>query len=84
MMFYGWISGVDPVNAIIYKQNADIYINQLDELDAKFQSIIDNAVRKTLVFGDCFPFLDEPVSGLDPVVTQGLYKIPHWYRIFRR
>ena len=50
------LCGTDPINAVLYKQNADAYISQLDELDAKFQAVVDNAVRRTLVFGDRFPF----------------------------
>lgn len=50
------LCGTDPVNAVTYKNNADAYITQLDELDTEFQTIIDNAVRKTIIFGDRFPF----------------------------
>ncbi|GHV48965.1 hypothetical protein FACS189499_09490 [Clostridia bacterium] len=46
----------DTANADIYKTNAASYIAKLEELDAKFQAVVDNAVRKTLVFGDRFPF----------------------------
>ena len=47
---------VDSANADAYRQNAETYIAELDRLDAKFQSVVDSAVRKTLVFGDRFPF----------------------------
>ena len=50
------ICGTDPVNAVAYKNNADAYIALLDELDAKFQAIVDNAARNTIIFGDRFPF----------------------------
>ena len=50
------LCGTDPVNAVVYKQNADDYIAQLDELDAKFQDIVDNALHNTMIFGDRFPF----------------------------
>ena len=46
----------DSVNANAYRQNAGAYIVKLDELDAKFQSVVNGATRKTLVFGDRFPF----------------------------
>jgi zinc transport system substrate-binding protein len=46
----------DSANAGAYRQNAEAYIAELDVLDAKFQSVVDSAVRKTLVFGDRFPF----------------------------
>ena len=46
----------DSANADAYRQNAEAYIAELDVLDAKIQSVVDSAVRKTLVFGDRFPF----------------------------
>ncbi|GHU92155.1 high-affinity zinc uptake system binding-protein ZnuA [Spirochaetia bacterium] len=46
----------DAANAAFYRQNADDYISQLDELDAAFQAVVDHANRKTFVFGDRFPF----------------------------
>ena len=47
---------VDADNANSYRENTTAYLNQLDELDAKFQEIVNSAPRKTLVFGDRFPF----------------------------
>ena len=47
---------VDPENAATYQANTTAYLVELDELDARFQEVVDNAVRKTLVFGDRFPF----------------------------
>jgi zinc transport system substrate-binding protein len=47
---------VDAANAETYKKNTTSYLTQLDELDAKFQAVVDNAARKTIVFGDRFPF----------------------------
>jgi zinc transport system substrate-binding protein len=47
---------VDAANADTYKSNTTEYLGKLDELDAKFQAIVDNAARKTIVFGDRFPF----------------------------
>jgi zinc transport system substrate-binding protein len=46
----------DPANADFYRQNADDYIAKLNELDIAFQQIVDNAKRKTIVFGDRYPF----------------------------
>jgi zinc transport system substrate-binding protein len=46
----------DPKNAAFYRENTDVYIARLDELDGAFQTIADNAKRKTIVFGDRFPF----------------------------
>jgi zinc transport system substrate-binding protein len=47
---------VDTANAVIYQTNTADYTTKLDELDAKFRAVVDNAVRKTIVFGDRFPF----------------------------
>jgi zinc transport system substrate-binding protein len=43
-------------NAALYRQNAGAYIKSLEELDGEFQALVDNAKRKTIVFGDRFPF----------------------------
>ncbi|GHT01196.1 periplasmic divalent manganese/zinc-binding lipoprotein [Synergistales bacterium] len=50
------LSEVDAANADTYKQNTARYLAELDELDAKFQAVADSAARKTIVFGDRFPF----------------------------
>jgi zinc transport system substrate-binding protein len=47
---------VDTANADSYRQNADDYIAQIVELDSEFQTIVNNAKRKTIIFGDRFPF----------------------------
>ncbi|MDR1263655.1 MAG: metal ABC transporter substrate-binding protein, partial [Oscillospiraceae bacterium] len=39
-----------------YRANAAAYLGQLDELDAAFKDVVDGAARKTIVFGDRFPF----------------------------
>ncbi|MDR3051102.1 MAG: metal ABC transporter substrate-binding protein [Oscillospiraceae bacterium] len=46
----------DAANAETYRANTMAYLAQLDELDATFQAVADNAARKTIVFGDRFPF----------------------------
>jgi zinc transport system substrate-binding protein len=46
----------DAANTGFYRQNADGYIAELRDLDAAFQTVVDNANRKTIVFGDRFPF----------------------------
>jgi len=50
------LCAVDAANADIYKTNATAYLARLDELDGKFQTVVDSAARKTIVFGDRFPF----------------------------
>jgi len=52
----GILSEVDPVNAILYQQNAIAYIARLSALDAEYQAVVDAASVKTLVFADRFPF----------------------------
>jgi zinc transport system substrate-binding protein len=46
----------DPANADVYQKNTEAYLSQLDTLDAKFKGVVDSAARKTIVFGDRFPF----------------------------
>lgn len=51
-----------PENEEVFEQNAADYSAELDELDNKFQAIVNNSKRKTIVFGDRFPlryFADE-------------------------
>ncbi len=50
------LAEADPDNAAAYQQNATDYQGELDALDAALQAVADKAVRKTLVFGDRFPF----------------------------
>jgi len=47
---------LDSANADYFRQNAAAYSAQLDELDASFKAVVDNAKRKTIIFGDRFPF----------------------------
>lgn len=46
----------DPENKDIYTNNADSYIDELRNLDGDYQIVVDNASKKTLLFGDRFPF----------------------------
>jgi zinc transport system substrate-binding protein len=46
----------DGDNAEFYRQNAAEYLAHLDELDASFRAVVDGAKRKTIIFGDRFPF----------------------------
>jgi zinc transport system substrate-binding protein len=47
---------LDSANADYFRQNAVAYSAQLDELDASFKAVVDGAKRKTIIFGDRFPF----------------------------
>ncbi|MDR2768884.1 MAG: metal ABC transporter substrate-binding protein [Treponema sp.] len=50
------ICAADPENAGFYRGNTDSYLKELDALDAGFRAVTDSAKRRTLVFGDRFPF----------------------------
>lgn len=47
---------VDPDGKEVYSTNANAYIAKLNALDQKYQSTVDAAPVKTLLFGDRFPF----------------------------
>ena len=47
---------LDADNKDIYAANADVYMKKLSVLDAEYQTAVDNATRKTVLFGDRFPF----------------------------
>ncbi len=48
---------IDNSNSALYKENTDEYIKQLNELDIKFENIVNSAKRNTVIFADRFPFL---------------------------
>lgn len=50
------LSSLDSENKDIYKKNSEEYISKLSELDSKYQKTVDDAARKTVLFGDRFPF----------------------------
>ena len=47
---------LDPDNKSTYAANAAAYIEKLSALDGEYQSAVDGAARKTVLFGDRFPF----------------------------
>jgi zinc transport system substrate-binding protein len=47
---------IDPANRDAYAANAASYLEKLAALDGKYQTVVDNAARKTVLFGDRFPF----------------------------
>lgn len=47
---------IDPANKDAYAANAASYLEKLAALDGEYQSMVDNAARKTVLFGDRFPF----------------------------
>ncbi|NLK45934.1 MAG: zinc ABC transporter substrate-binding protein [Treponema sp.] len=50
------ISILDKTNANQYKTNAENYNNMLKELDLSYKTVVETAKRKTILFGDRFPF----------------------------
>ena len=50
------ISKQDTAHATEYHMNAALYIAKISALDAQFRSAVDEATRKTILFGDRFPF----------------------------
>lgn len=47
---------MDPDNAGSYKKNSAGYIEQLEMLDTSFREVVGQAERRTILFGDRFPF----------------------------
>ena len=47
---------LDPENATLYQENLATYVEKLNELDEKYQAVVDEAEVDTLLFGDRFPF----------------------------
>ena len=47
---------MDPDNAGSYEKNSAGYIEQLEMLDASFREVVGQAERRTILFGDRFPF----------------------------
>ena len=54
---YDELSACDLANKEIYTKNRDAYLTKLKTLDSEISDIVNNAKRKTVVFGDRFPFL---------------------------
>ncbi len=50
------ICSVDSENASFYTQNAEKYKSELVKLDEDFSEMVSKAKRKTVIFGDRFPF----------------------------
>ena len=46
----------DEKNEKSYRENTSSYLAELDALDLAFREVVDQGQRKTLIFGDRFPF----------------------------
>lgn len=53
----GALCEADPEHAENYEARLTAYLGALEKLDAAFREISENAVHRTLVFGDRFPLL---------------------------
>lgn len=51
------LCAADPAHAADYSRNTESYVALLEELDSTFREIVSQGVRRTIVFGDRFPFL---------------------------
>lgn len=47
---------IDKEDESYYNENYNNYVEKLEALDKKFRDIVDNAKRRTIVFGDKYPF----------------------------
>lgn len=50
-------AATDPQNEQTYRENAAAYNAQISAIDEEIRSIVSEAARKELIFGDRFPFL---------------------------
>ncbi len=50
------LCALDTANSAAYQANTAAYLTELDALDAQFKEVVASAARKTIVFGDRFPF----------------------------
>lgn len=51
------LAAVDPDGAQTYRQNAGLYAEAIEGIDAEIEAVVSNAARRTLVFADRFPFI---------------------------
>ena len=50
------LAKLDPAHASIYAENANAYVAKIQSLDNEYRATVDGAARKTVLFGDRFPF----------------------------
>lgn len=51
------LCNIDPQNANYYKQNAENYIKELNELDTDIQNTIENSSTNKIAFGGAFAYM---------------------------
>ncbi len=50
------IAKLDSAHASVYTQNVNAYVAKIQSLDNDYRTTVENAARKTVLFGDRFPF----------------------------
>ncbi len=50
------IENADPEHAAEYEENANAYIEKINQLDKEYEAAVENANKDTLLFADRFPF----------------------------
>ena len=50
------IINIDKDNKELYEENASKYILEIEEIDKEIREVVNNSLRKELIFGDRFPF----------------------------
>lgn len=50
------IVSLDSENATVYENNLTAYVSELKNLNEEYKNVVNSAKRKTLLFGDRFPF----------------------------
>lgn len=50
------LCALSPENAPAFRENLEEYLKQLESIDNAFLSVVENSPKKTLIFGDRFPF----------------------------
>lgn len=51
------LCSLDSENADLYRRNTENYVSKLSNLDLEFESAVDSASCRTLLFADRFPFV---------------------------
>lgn len=50
------LCAADPENASVYTENCAAYLQELQALDQQYQEMVEQAVRRTILVADRFPF----------------------------
>ena len=50
------LAKMEPAHASLYTENTNMYVTKLQLLDNEYRTVVENSSRKTILFGDRFPF----------------------------